>query len=126
MTGAKVANSSSLDSLVMADEVMLPEQVFVYSPPAIGSVRLLAAILGEAIVDLRGNDDARDRAMRWFASDLFRWGSFLFVCQMLGLEPSVWRTAVQGMTARPGAVPRLRRGAWRGRLIVEARTRTAE
>lgn len=90
MTGAKVANSSSLDSLVMANEILLPEQVQPSSIPAIGVVRLARAVLLGALADLALEDCwAKREAVVWFESTSDESPfSFLSVCAALKFDPA--------------------------------------
>ena len=89
----KVANSSNLDSLVMANEVMLPEQVFSPQLPAIGVVRLARAVLLEAIAAYQLEDCAARRAVvLWFESDSEAWPfAFRSVCNALRFDPEWFR-----------------------------------
>jgi hypothetical protein len=66
-------------------------------------VRLAAAVLAQAIADVRWRrPDGRDRiranaALRWLRSDDGRWPySFLRICEVLGLEPAWVRDRVNG------------------------------
>jgi hypothetical protein len=64
---------------------------------------LWAAVLGVAFEDL-GDTAMGDRTRLWFESDDYEPGSFLWICDHLGLDVSATRrAALEPGTARPGA-----------------------
>src|SRR6184192_4567727 len=74
-------------------ETILPEQFFRPSAALPSEKRLMLAVLGEALLDLRRSADARtprgrrlaDEVDAWFAADDEGWPcSFLSICHALG------------------------------------------
>lgn len=64
--------------------------------------RLLAAVLGEAIIDLEsGRILAHDNARKWVASGISGTISFNELCDGLGFDPAAWRERM--LLIQPGA-----------------------
>ena len=91
----------SLDGPGVVPETILPEQFFRPSAALPPEKRLMLAVLGAALLDLRRSADARTpRARRlaaeadaWFTADDEGWPcSFLSICHALGLDASAVRT----------------------------------
>ena len=91
----------SLDGPGVVPETILPEQFFRPSAALPSEKRLMLAVLGEALLDLRRSADARtprgrrlaDEVDAWFAADDEGWPcSFLSICHALGLDASAVRT----------------------------------
>ena len=56
--------------------------------------RLWSAVLEQAVTDAQGNcDSRREEARRWLLSENYGAASFLWICDMLGLEPDFFRNA---------------------------------
>ena len=91
----------SLDGPGVVPETILPEQFFRPSAAQPPEKRLMLAVLGAALLDLRRSADARtprarrlaDEVDAWFAADDEGWPcSFLSICHALGLDASAVRT----------------------------------
>ena len=65
-----------------------------------GSKRLWAAVLEQAIEDVRREHGHADRARAWFQSEREGVGSFLWICRMLDIDPGSTRKKV--MLTHPG------------------------
>src|SRR2546422_4307038 len=85
----------SADGPGVVPETILPEQFFRPSAALPSETRLMLAVLGEALLDLRRSADARtprgrrlaDEVDAWFAADDESWPcSFLSICHALGLD----------------------------------------
>jgi len=59
-----------------------------------GSKRLWAAVLEQAIEDVRREHGHADRARAWFQSEGEEVGSFLWICRMLDIDPKSTRKSV--------------------------------
>ena len=111
----------SLDGPGVVPETILPEQFFRPSVALPPEKRLMLAVLGAALLDLRRSADARtprarrlaDEVDAWFAADDDGWPcSFLSICHALGLDASAVRTRLARwrMEARANVVtPRIER-----------------
>src|SRR5205809_4773513 len=111
----------SADGPGVVPETILPEQFFRPSAALPSEKRLMLAVLGEALLDLRRSADARtprgrrlaDEVDAWFAADDEGWPcSFLSICHALGLDASAVQTrlAPWRMEARANfVIPRTER-----------------
>ena len=67
-----------------------------------GCRRLWAAVLEQAVEDVKRGRDNSDTALSWFQSDSENVGSFLWVCGILGIDPeSIKRILVQRHSGIP-------------------------
>ena len=91
----------SLDGSGVVPETILPEQFFRPSAALPPEKRLMLAVLGAALLDLRRSADARtprarrlaDEVDAWFTTDDEGWPcSFPRICHALGLDASAVRT----------------------------------
>ena len=91
----------SLDGPEVVPETILPDQFFRPSVALPPEKRLMLAVLGAALLDLRRSADARtprarrlaDEVDAWFTADDEGWPcSFLSICHALGLDASAVRT----------------------------------
>ena len=105
----------SLDGPGVVPETILPEQFFRPSVALPPEKRLMLAVLGAALLDLRRSADARtprarrlaDEVDAWFAADDEGWPcSFLSICHALGLDAAAVRTRLARwrMAARANVV----------------------
>jgi len=74
-----VAVAQTFESAEEPSSVDLPER------------NLWVEVLKEALLDLTKGDDARHRAERWFQSSDEHIGSFLWLCNTIGLNPTAIR-----------------------------------
>ena len=93
----------SVDGPGVVPETILPEQFFRPSAALPPEKRLMLAVLGAALLDLRRSADARtprarrlaDEVDAWFTAEDEGWPcSFLRICHALGLDASAVRTRV--------------------------------
>jgi hypothetical protein len=56
--------------------------------------RLWSAVLEQAISDVQGDSNSdREEARKWLLSENYGTASFLWICDVLGLEPNFLRNA---------------------------------
>ena len=56
--------------------------------------RLWTAVLAQAVTDAKGNYYRdREEAREWFLSENYETASFLWICDVLGLDPDLFRNA---------------------------------
>lgn len=92
--------------LEFVPEIVLPEQWQVptaHRPPII---RLFSAVLDEAYRNLRAETDSGRESLAWFRCEARTLFAFRFVCDVLEIDPGVYRRLAENVWSRKFHVAR--------------------